>query len=417
MTAEGLAKLAGTSKAQILAYENGHRTPDPARIRELAKHLGVRPVDLMNREGQRHWDVAAMRRASGMTANELSAELVMSPKSYRRFEQQGIVPARRPRFLDDMVHALLISHRMLHAAIDNIPAVVERRWQTGAIITMLASTYVHRPGAWKGPDLADPGVVQLSTMYGRPAQRIQRILTRLLGELRQMSVRMQREKIIADFDPEPAHQQQAKSAIERWEDVYELEMSRIPARLEGFHRSAQPSGAWQVLVDLNDAETRPEGAWVVASLLGRLETMEQLPPSLVTQTEFDGIPAARLTTAGHSHVRNFQELYIALYPGLRRPRPKTKLGSSGSRPPVSFTLPGNQERFVVPPSTIERLLLTSKGSGPWDMWISPNVRLTLNTAGGRPAAAAQEDAAPGRTLLFDPATQVAKRPDETTSEA
>ncbi|MEU5416633.1 helix-turn-helix domain-containing protein [Streptomyces clavifer] len=394
LTAAGLAKLASTTKAQILAYENGHRTPDPQRIRELAEHLGVRPIDLMNRDRQSHWDVATMRRANGLTAKELSAELSISPKSYRRFEQQGVVPVRRPRFLDDVGTTLRISRSTLHTAIDNIPAVIERQHETEQIIQALARTYVARPGIWKGPDLEDPGVVKLSVMYGRPPQRIRRILTRLLGELRQTSVRMRRERILADFGTELSSQQTAKAAVERWREIFVNEMLRIPGRLEGFHRSAQPSAAWQVMVDLYDSETRPEGVWVVSAHLGRLDVMEELPPSLVTQWRFDGIRAAALTSVGYRHVRQYQDMYLALYPGLRRPRPRTK--RSGSRTSTTFTIPGRSERFTIPPSTIDRLLLTSTGSGPWEMQLSPTIRLTISSVGGRPVGSVQEDMPTGR---------------------
>lgn len=379
LTAEALAKRIGTTKAQILAYENGHRTPDPQRIRALAEALGVRPQDLMRREGRRGWDVADIRRASGLTAGDVVKELCISPKSYRRFEQQGIVPVRRPRFLDDVAGALGVKYVALQAAMDNIPAVAERRRRGAEIIQELAGLYVHNPGVWRGPDLEDPGVLQLATLYGRPPQRIRRILTRLLGELRQLSVRMQREKIIADFDPELAHQQRAISAIERWEEVYSMEIARIPVRLEGFHRSAQPSDAWQALVDLSDAGTRPDGPWVFSALLGRSETLAQLPPFLVRQQEFEGVPAAQLTADGHVHVRNFQELYAALYPSLRRPRARASRRStttSRAGQEGGFTLHGRSERFVIPPHTLDQLFLSSP-TGPSEVRVAPHLRLSV----------------------------------------
>lgn len=66
MTAEELAGAAGTTKAQILAYENGHRVPDPPRIKALARALHIHPRLLMNPEKRGNWaiaDAARMRAA------------------------------------------------------------------------------------------------------------------------------------------------------------------------------------------------------------------------------------------------------------------------------------------------------------------------------------------------------------------
>ncbi|MCX5115526.1 helix-turn-helix domain-containing protein [Streptomyces sp. NBC_00378] len=383
LTAAALAARVGTTKAQILAYENGHQTPDPKRIRELADALDVDPQMLMNQKRRKNWDLADIRRASGLTARDVVEALGISPKSYRRFEQHGIVPARRPKFLDDVTDALGVAQRDLHAAIDNVPAVRERRRQTAVLTETLADRYVARPGTWKGPNIDDPCVLQLSALYGRPPQRIRRLMTHLLGELRQMSVRMQREKIIADFDPEPMRQQRAWAAIERWGEVYDQEIDRIPRLLEGFHRAAQPSDAWQVLVNLHDAGTQPDGSWVFSALLGSSETLRLLPRSLARQQTFNEVAAAQLTPSGHMHVRSFQELYAALYPGLRRPRPQVSRHPQGAnraaRPEAAFTLPGRQERFVIPHYVLDELLLAGKSS--LELTVAPNLRFTFGLNG------------------------------------
>ncbi|MFD3814349.1 helix-turn-helix transcriptional regulator [Streptomyces rubiginosohelvolus] len=394
LSAQKLGDLVGASKAQILAYENGHRTPDPARIRELADHLGIRPIDLMSSQNWRSWDVADRRRAGGLTAKELSDQLGISPKSYRRLEQQGIVPARSPRFLDDVAEALGIWPAELDRAINNIAAVKARRRETASIINGLADTYIHLPGQWKGPNADDPGLARLSVLYGRPVARIRRILTKALGELRLISARREREQIIADFDPDPGRQLKAVHATERWTEVYSSELARIPARLEGFHRSAQPSNAWQALVALYEIEPRLT-SWVPGPLLGHPEALEQLPPSLVVQHVIGDLHAAQLTQAGIRHVANYRDFYAALYPGLRRPRLRTAR-SAASAPLTSamFSPPGSQARFAVPPHVLERLVLRSGGTGPWDLWISPSLRLSISLVSGRPTATVHEDMYP-----------------------
>ncbi|MFG3384395.1 helix-turn-helix transcriptional regulator [Streptomyces sp. NPDC047999] len=417
LSAARLGELVGASKAQILAYENGHRTPDPARIRELAEHLGVRSIDLMKQSNQESWDLADWRRASGLTAKELCERLGISPKSYRRLEQQGIVPARRPRFLDDVAQALGMRSAKLDRAISNIPDVIERRRETTAIVKQLAETYIHRPGRWRGPDLDDPGLVRLSVLYGRPGQRIRRILAKVLGELRLMAARREREQIIADFDPEPSRQLKAAQAARQWEEVYHSEMARIPSLLEGFHRSAQPPDSWQALVALSEAE--PRGAWVPSTLLGRPETLLQLPPSMVTQQRFGDLEAAQLTPTGARHVSSYQDFYTALYPGLRRPRPRpTRRSGSSGWPSTVFTIPGQLERFTVPAHALERLVLRSTGTGPWDIWLSPTLRLTINHGAGRPTATAHEDRPDGKTWPpeQDPVALAARQSHPTTTQ-
>ncbi|WP_329613051.1 helix-turn-helix domain-containing protein [Streptomyces brevispora] len=383
LTAEALAARVGTTKSQILAYENGHQTPDPKRIRELAEALDVLPQMLMRRGRRRQWDLADLRRASGLTAKDVVEALSISPKSYRRFEQNGIVPVRRPKFLDDVSEALDVPQRELQRAIDNVPAVKERRHLTAVLTNTLAHRYVSKPGTWKGPDIDDSCVLQLSVLYGRPPQRIRRLMTHLLGELRQMTVRMQRERIIADFDPEPMRQQRAWAAIERWSEVYEQEIEKIPKLLEGFHRAAQPSDAWQVLVNLYDAALHPEGAWVFSTLLGNPETLRMLPRSLVWQQTFDEVEAAQLTANGRTHVRSFQGLYAALYPGLRRPRPQPTRQAQGAsrvaRPETAFTLPGRQERFVIPTYVLDELHREGKSS--LELMLAPKLRFTMGLNG------------------------------------
>ncbi|RDL05194.1 hypothetical protein DER30_6894 [Streptomyces sp. HB202] len=396
LSAARLGELVGATKAQILAYEHGHRTPDPARIRQLAEHLRIRPIDLMKRDNWQFWNVADWRRASGRTAQELCTDLSISPKSYRRLEKQGIVPARRPRFLDDVVEALGIWPALLDSAMDNIPAVVMRRQETEVIIERLATTYVRRPGHWKGPSPDDPGVLRLSQLYGRPTQRIRRILTRILGELRLMTARRERERVIADFDPEPARQLKAGQAAERWEGLYHAELARIPGLLEGFHRSAQPSDTWHVLVALHEVEPRAGASWVPAPLVARPESLQQLPPSMVVRRTFGDLQAMHLTPAGVRHVASYQEFYAALYPGLRQPRQRTvRRGESSSWSPALFGIPDTQERFAVPPHVLERLVLRSGGTGPWDLWLAPTLRLTISAGSGRPTATAHEDRYPG----------------------
>ncbi|MFE0420889.1 helix-turn-helix transcriptional regulator [Streptomyces sp. NPDC058953] len=356
MTAEALARAVGATKPQILAYENGHRVPDPPRVRALAQALRVHPWQLMNFGSRDAWTLADLRRAAGLRARDVVGILEVSPKNYRRFETEGIVPSRRPRFVDDVATAMGMPRRAVERAMDRTPAVQLRRTRAFELVVAMAERYVPLPGQWRGPALTDPNLIELATAYGRPPQRIRRVLTYELGELRQKLVRAQRERVIADYDTDRKRQAGAQLALDRWNEMYNRSLYRIPGRLERFHRSAQPSDVWQLLVDLvnTDATVRSEtGVWAVTGLLHRDPRV--LPPHLVEQSTVDDIPVCRLSSSGANHVGAFAGLYAALYPGVRRPS-RSGVRSTAQLPvpgPDTFTLPGRPERLAVPQPALE----------------------------------------------------------------
>lgn len=383
-TAEELAEAVGATKAQILAYENGHRVPDPPRVRALARALKVHPWHLMNSDERNTWTLADFRRASGLRAQDVVNDLGISPKNYRRFENEGIVPSRRPQFVDEVAKALRMPRRMVEAAIDRTPAVKRRQVRAYELVVALAERYVPRPGPWKGPAADDPNLIELAAAYGRPEQRLRRVLTYELGELRQSQVRAERERVIADFDTDRERQAGAQHAAARWYDVLEKDLDRIPQRLERFHRSAQPSDIWQVLVDLynGDATVRADAStWAVNSLLGKRPGV-LLPPHFVERHSVDDVVVSRLSAPGVSHVLTFAGLYAALYPGVRRPiRPSARLASkargAGSAP-ETFTLPNRAERLVIPQPIIEtmRAMMASPKTS-LQVKLSPSYDLTV----------------------------------------
>ncbi|MFE4256057.1 hypothetical protein ACFRU3_42810 [Streptomyces sp. NPDC056910] len=70
-----------------------------------------------------------------------------------------------------------------------------------------------------------------------------------------------------------------------WNDLFTRDLRPIPLRLEQFHRNAQPSDVWQLLVDLHnvDAVPRGDGLWAVSKLLTEDTTV--LPPPYGRATE------------------------------------------------------------------------------------------------------------------------------------
>jgi transcriptional regulator with XRE-family HTH domain len=380
MTAEELARAVGTTKAQILAYENGHRVPEPPRIRALARALHIHPMTLMNRAGRDGWAVADVRRACGLRAEDVVGRLGISPKVYRRFETEGIVPSRRPRFLDEVASAFAIPRKLLEHALDMTPAVKERRRRVDDLVTRLADRYVSAPGPWQGPAPDDPDLVELAAAYGRPLTRTRRVMTYELGELRQRYVRAMRERVIAEFDTDRERQASARYAVVRWNDILARDLSQIPSRLEAFHRNAQPSDVWELLVDLYnvDAVARGEGLWAVAKLLTEDATV--LPPHLVEQRSIEGIPVCKLSKAGLMHVTRFAGLYAALYPVTRKPIRGGRNVSRKGLPLGAFTLPGHQARLVIPQPYLEKVQLDAALGKARVVELGARHFLTINTS-------------------------------------
>ncbi|MFE6357573.1 helix-turn-helix transcriptional regulator [Streptomyces rochei] len=353
LTAEELAKAVGATKAQVLAYENGHRVPDPVRVRALARALRVHTWELMDRNALHDWTLADHRRAAGLRAQDVVEALSISPKNYRRFESEGIVPSRRPQFVDEVASALGLSRYAVERAIDRTPAVRERQARAFHLVVAMADRYIPRSGPWRGPAPEDENLIELAASYGRTVQRLRRVLTHELGELRQAYVRAQRERVIADYDTDLARQASANYAYERWQEIFGRDLRRIPHRLERFHRTAQPSDVWQMLVDLYNADAvthrREVGNWAVTSLL--TTKPQTLPAHFVAHGYVDDVAVCRLTAEGTTHVQSFAGLYAALFPGVRRPVRTTNRSSSKVRTGAgqeTFTLPNRAERLAVP---------------------------------------------------------------------
>ncbi|MFF3863292.1 helix-turn-helix domain-containing protein [Streptomyces sp. NPDC002209] len=407
MTASELARKVGATKAQIVAYENGRTVPDPRRVADLARALGVAPSRLMRAERRLVWEVADLRRAAALTAAKTAEAMGMSVKAYRRFEQQGVVPAQRAGFLDVLADLFGAGVDELDRALDNVPAVAERCLRVDELIRELVEVYVHSDEVWSGPGARDRRVERIAALYGRGVQHVRSMLLFELGELRQRSALMWRERAVALYDTDPRRQQRARNSTEQHSRHLERELAQITPRLEGFHRHGQPSGIWQVLVDLHDAEARSAGPWVPLALLAGVDTSMSLPRSLVRCGEFGDVRAAQLTRGGVFHIRSFRRLYAAVYPNLRRPRAAG--GQPGHQvPPVravpegQFSLPGVAERFAVPQPVMHRLLEEVEARGTAEKGLSPTVILALGpapagSAGGRPRPRTAEAAPPAPT--------------------
>ncbi|MFE5588327.1 helix-turn-helix domain-containing protein, partial [Kitasatospora sp. NPDC056531] len=112
LSAAELAQSVGSTKAQILAYEAGRQTPEPQRIRALAEVLGVHPLALAVK-GEFEMSLTELRRGCGYRTRDVVDRIKVSPKVYRRFEVEGLAPARRPNLIFDVAFLLEVRSELV----------------------------------------------------------------------------------------------------------------------------------------------------------------------------------------------------------------------------------------------------------------------------------------------------------------
>jgi len=348
MSAEDLARAVGTSKALILAYENGHRKPGPQRIRELASALGTQPIELTRAPLFRFSSIAELRRARGLRAHDVAAGLGLSAKTYRRFEALGIVPARHPALVDQLADFLCVSDTEIEETLRTSASVITRISEMERLLTLLRLAYVEQPQDWGQqwcpPKADDPDLLELAALVGRSPASVARLLKPVCAGLRARFLRVNICMTAANFEIPSTRRKKAEEAATRLTYRYLAEVERLPWLVDGFFRRALPVAGWRTFTALLEARDQ----WTSAKRLGLPEEdLAVLPPFFVRQRRSPYGEGAEFTVADTctQHVAVYKSWYAALYPvpktrqGLERPLPggHTKVASS------TFA-PGQRER-------------------------------------------------------------------------
>ncbi len=393
MSAEQLATLVGATKAQIIAYENGRQTPDGPRIRRLAEALGVAPVELMRLENQGHWSVADWRRSAGLRVQDVVTALSISPKSYRRFEAEGIVPSRRPCFLDDLASLFSTDADELESALLGNPILRQRARKAGELIQSLYERYVSQmEGFWVGPSETDEEIRELAQLYGRTVSGITRLLVQELMQLRRALINTIRFGLDQHLELTKERRERATREADGRRRLLANRLKRLPSKLERFYWRLLPSDSWQLIVDLYNTDPQgADGLWAVTTDWSAAAGIDALPPSMISRREFDGIACCKLTPTGHGFVTRNKQMYAAYHPTVSPVRPfrARRPGQSpdGARSTVSsehvlLGLPGQNvqvlfQRPLPSAPAVRQVLLTAPPAGPGE----PRPR-TLNISSG-----------------------------------
>ncbi|WAZ26602.1 HAD hydrolase-like protein [Streptomyces cinnabarinus] len=310
MSAAQLAACINAKTYEIVAYEQGATCPEPERIRRLAKALGIAPLCLAETARRDRWNLADLRRLSGWTAREISEELRLSPRSYRRFETEGLLPAHRRALVAEVAALLHVSPDTVEELVGRSPRVRERLNEVRQPLTCLVTDFL-QPQRLGEPDPSDPQVIRVAGLYHRSSVTVARILSHEIAALRDLHRRRVSFSAAADYAPSMEERNRAERQVEaETQRISDLRVS-LPRRLDLFFRHMISQDAWRALSLLNEAKTL--GRWWSHEALGMHEGFDSIPDHfLQTRRSLSG--EFRVSQQGAQHCSDFGSWYGACYP-------------------------------------------------------------------------------------------------------
>lgn len=338
LSATELAKLLGTSKARVLAYEAGSSVPEPGRIRELAQIFRVHPRELYEPTRGRYDQIKDLRSYAGLTAAELAAQIGVSRTTYRDIETLAILPVRDDGTLPlRLSEALGIPLRMVHRSLDHHPVAADRR---AAIAKHLTSIF-DRAHVQYQPAVVDPNeapLVEITELLRRPTSVVCRLVNHELGLYRNLLKR----HAIASLSVAYAQSAKAAEDAAREGEVLERQITEHPVRaastLVRFLAEAMTSQQWRTVVTLLEAGSvwAPEQAeheeaqvWQALSARGIVVAERE------RASTSDGV---RMIITAEGWRRSVQQapLYGCLYPRVASPRLSTRTPTRAHRPQAPY---------------------------------------------------------------------------------
>ena len=122
LTQHQLARIVDVAGGErISGWERGANEPRARIIPELARALGVDPMELLSLP--HGVDLRALRLAAGRSAPELAGRLHISLHTYLRWESGQRLPRGEPRIAAALAHELRVSKARVVAALNVTGAV------------------------------------------------------------------------------------------------------------------------------------------------------------------------------------------------------------------------------------------------------------------------------------------------------
>ncbi|MFF8479118.1 helix-turn-helix domain-containing protein [Streptomyces sp. NPDC015414] len=312
LSAEELASRVGASKAQILAYENGQRVPDPPRIRQLAHALGVHPLELADQSSMREWPLADLRRANGLRASDLCSALGLSSHSYRKLETMGLTAEGCYGVSPRLAAALGVPLPALERHLANVPAVRERLDSIRAVLAAVVDTHL-APGCSDLPGADELAVKRVAASYGRSATTIVRILSEEVAALREARRRQAMEAATAFYGATAQEQHRARRRMESEEARLRQLAATLPQRIDTFLRAQLSPQSWETLSQLHLARNDEASLGMISPAPTKDDALAPLIRPVPTSSP-SSAGVYGISKEGQRHYVNYKRWYEALYP-------------------------------------------------------------------------------------------------------
>ncbi|MFE1312234.1 helix-turn-helix domain-containing protein [Streptomyces sp. NPDC058755] len=251
LSAEAVARLLGTSKSRILAYENNVSKPDPKRIAQLSDLFNIPARELRTKRALA--DIHGLRCQSGLTIAEAAALAGISRGSYTNIERQALLPVRDDGTVRmNLARVFGVSPAVIDRALLRHPAAEARQTELAEQLRVVfrRAHQEHTPAVI---DTEDVLLQHIASLLQRPARVACRLVNAELDAYRELLREHARMKVDEAFAQTAAAAAKARRRRTWLETRIEDAAPTAAKALSRFLSEAVNVRQWRLMVALANA--------------------------------------------------------------------------------------------------------------------------------------------------------------------